>query len=279
MPLRWNSVSFLVDQAARIAELDGIDNIHRFALAIRSANSDTSDVLKKVFSRIHVACFSDDSVNYLLNQCTLAINYWAAKWAGRSGSDRSIAIDRLRIFIEVLARVSVRATPEQARQIFRLAVSLGKKPELHHFWLFDAVKHLSKFSLKSIPDSQKHDVLLDALSFPLQSEISISDQSEISISDHKEWANPVVKHPGERKQDSALDRRIDEIIDHIAPCSTQSASALMRLLPLIEKEFLTNEELKKIVQKVWGNEPNLNHVPETGLLKYVLLEIPQICAT
>ncbi|RMX05960.1 SIR2 family protein [Corticibacter populi] len=266
MPLRWNGVSFLVDQAARIAELDGIDNIHRFALAIRSANSDTSDVLKKVFSRIHVACFSDDNVNYLLNQCTLAINYWAANWAGRSGSDRSIAIDRLRIFIEVLARVSVRATPEQAKQIFRLAVSLGKKPELHHFWLFDAVKHLSEFSLKSIPDSQQHDVLLDALSFPLQ--------SEISIRDHKEWANPVVKHPGERKQGSALDRRIDEIIDHIAPCSPQSAAALLRLLPLIEKEFLTDEELKKISEKVWESEPDLHTLPETGLLKYVLLEIP-----
>ena len=266
MPLRWSGVSFLVEQAAKSAELEGIDNIHRFALAIRSANSDTSEVLKKVFSRVQIACLPESDVTFLLNQCMLAIKYWLKKRKDKSSYASRIAIDRLRVFIEVLARVSVRATAEQAKQIFRLAVSLGKKPELHHLWLFDAVKHLSKFSLKSIPDSQQHDVLLDALSFPLQ--------SEISFKDHKEWGNPVVKHPGERKQDSTLDRRIDEIIDHIAPCSPQSASALLRLLPLIEKEFLTNEELKKIAQKVWGNEPDLNHVPETGLLKYVLLEIP-----
>lgn len=266
MPLRWNGVNFLVEQAARLAELDGVDNIHRFALAIRSANSDTSEVLKKVFSRVHIACLPESDVTFLLNQCMLAINYWLKKREDKSPDASRVAIDRLRVFIEVLARASVRATAEQAKQIFRLAVSLGKKPELHHFWLFDAVKHLSKFSLRSIPDSQQHDILLDALSFPLQ--------SEISIRDHKEWANPVVKHPGERKQDSALERRIDEIIDHIAPCSPQSAPALLRLLPLIEKEFLTDEELKKVSQKVWGSEPDLNNLPETGLLKYVLLEIP-----
>src|SRR5690606_14144560 len=84
----------------------------------------------------------------------------------------------------------------------------------------------------------------------------------------------VVKHPGERKQDSVLDRRIDEIIDHIAPCSSQSAPALLRLLPLIENGFLKAEELNKIEQQVWGGEPDLNNLPETGLLKYVLLKIP-----
>lgn len=266
MPLSWNNVSFFVEQAARLAVLEGIDNAHRFALAIRSANSDSSDVLKKVFSRIQVACFSEDDVIFLLNQCTTAINYWAAKWSEKSNSSGLIAINRLRVFIEVMARISVRVTPEQAKETFRLAVSLGKRPEFHHVWLFDAVKHLSKFSLESIPESQQNDILLDALSFPLP--------SEISIQDYKEWANPIVDYPGERKKGSALDRRIDEIIDRIEPCSFKSAPALLRLLPLIEKGFLTDGELKKVSEKVWGSDPDLHTLPETGLLKHVLIKIP-----
>jgi len=265
MPLRWNNVTFLTEQAARLAELDGMDNVHRFSLAIRSANSDTSEVLKKVFSRIRIACLPESDVNFLLDQCTLAINYWCAKQVDKSYAGH-IAIDRIRVFTEVLARASVRASPERAKQIFGLALSLSKKPELHHIWLTDALRNLSKFSLKSIPELQQQDILLDALSFPLQSEVTARDRNE--------WANPVVKKPGRRDHNSAIDRRIDEIIDHVAPCSPQSAPALLRLLPLIEADFLSNEELKKLSKKIWGSESNPNKLPDTGLLKYVLLELP-----
>ena len=263
MPLRWGGVSFLVEHAGRLAELERIDNVHRFALAIRSANSDTSDALKKVFSRVNIACLPDDDVSFLLDQCRLAINYWVVKQTGESSR---FAIDRLRVFIEVLARVSVRATPDQAKQIFNLALSLSKKPSLQHFWLIDAIKRLSKFSLKSIPESQQHDVLLEALSFPLQ--------TEMNAKVHKDWSNPIIRQPGKRKQCKALDRRIDEIIDQLSPCSSQNAPALLRLFPLIEKSFLTGEELNKISEKVWGDESILQSLPETGLLKYALLELP-----
>ncbi|WP_420390532.1 SIR2 family protein [Marinobacter sp.] len=266
MPLRWNGVSFLVEHAARLAELEGINNVDRFALAIRSSNSDTSDVLKKVFSRVGIACLPDEDVDFLLNQCTQAINYWITKRTDRSADTGRYAIGRLRVFTEVLARVSVRLTPEQAKQVFRLALSLGKNPELHDFWLFDSIKHLAIFSLKSVPDLQQRDILMEALSFPLESEIIVKGR--------KEWVNPVIRFPGERRQDAALDRRIDEIIDRIAPCSPQSAPSLLRLLPLIENNFLTAAEREKVSDKIWGDNPDYQTLPETGLLQHVLLKLP-----
>lgn len=266
VPLRWSSVNFLVEHASRLAELEDIDNNHRFALAIRSANSETSEVLDKVFSRINVACLSENDLNFLLQQCTQAINYWTQKLTENSGDTGSLALERLRVFIEVLARISVRATPEQAKDIFRLAVNLGKKPAFHHFWLFDSVKHLIEFSLQSIPESQHQGILVDALSFPLQ--------IELGIREHKQWVNPVIKIPGERKNDAILDRRIDEIIDRIAPCSIQSAPALLRLIPLIKRGFLTPNEREKIIEKLWGDNLEPQALPITGLLNYVLLELP-----
>ena len=266
MPLRWGNVGFLAEQAARAAELEEINNLHRFTWAIRSASCDTSEVLKKVFSRVRVACFSEDDVTFLIKKCVSAVRYWEEKRKEKSTNVSGFALKRLQVFIEVLARISVRASPEQAKQLFLLAVSLGANPELQHLWLFDPLNHLLDFSLESIPESQQNNVLLDALSFPLQSEIKINYP--------KEWVNPVINQPGERKEDSALDRRIDEIIDHIAPCSSQSASALKRLIPLIDKNFLTERELGKIEQKVWGADPEPKSLPETGLLSYVLLKIP-----
>lgn len=263
MPLRWDYVGFLVEQASRLAELEDIDNIHRFALAIRAANSGTSDILNKVFSRVQIACLPEDDIIFLLSQCKQAINYWTVKLTEKS---ESYAIERLGIFIEVLARVSVRATPEQAMELFRMAVSLGKKPEFHHFWLFDSIKHLIEFALKSIPELQQQDILVDALSFPLQVELTIKERTR--------WVNPVIRNPGERKKNPVLDRRVDEIIDCIAPCSTQSAPALIRLFPLIKNSFLTAKELDKIIEKVWGDNIGQQTIPETGLLHHVLLELP-----
>lgn len=265
MPLRWNDVNFLVEPASKLAVLDEVNGIHCFALAIRAASSDTSDVLKKVFSRTKIACLPHDEVNILLDYCIQAVDYWSSKWR-EGGETRSNAIDRLRVFIEVLARVSVRATAEQAKRVFHLAISLGRSPAIQHFWLFDPLAHMIKYALKSIPESLHHELLLDALSFPLQ--------AEIDIKDHKEWPNPIIKFPGARAQSAALDRRIDEIIDAIAPCSPQSAPALLRILPLLESGFLTDSERQKIMEKIWGVVPDYQSLPETGLLRYVLLELP-----
>lgn len=266
MPLRWSGVSFLVEPASRLVGLNEVDGMHRFALAIRAANSDTSDALKKVFSRTQIACLPQNEADYLLNQCIHAVDYWRSKLSEGTAKQRIHTIDRLRIFIEVLARVSVRATPEQAKRVFHLAIQFGKQTAFHHLRLVDALKHLINYALKSVPDSQHHELLLDALSFPLQ--------TETAFKDHKEWPNPVIRIPGSRASNTALDRRIDEIIDGIAPCSTQSGTALLRLLPLLKNGFLTDDERWNIAEKIWGAAPDYQELPETGLLKYVLLELP-----
>lgn len=267
MPLRWKNIDILTKQAAELAELEEMDWIHRFTLAIRTANSDTSEVLNKVFSRTQIACLPLECVNFLLSNCTEAINYWSVRLTSSTENSLNYAIERLRIFIEVLARVSVRATPEQAKQVFRLATSLSKKRETHNFWLFDSLKHLVEFTLKTIPEAQHHELLLEALLFPIQTEINVSE-------DCSKWPNPIINTPGNREQNTALDRRIDEIIDKIAPCSSNSASALLRLLPLIQKNFLTADECNKIAGKIWGAAPSYQSLPETGLFKYALFELP-----
>lgn len=266
LPLRWGRVNFIVEAVSRLVELDEIDGIHRFSLAIRAANSDTADVLKKVFSRTQVACLPKNESDYLLDHCICAVDYWSSKWLAEKEEIRGYAIDRLRVFLEILARISARATPEQAKRLFRLACELGGNSGFHHLFLFDSLKHLIDYSLKSIPEINQHDLLLDALLFPLQSEIQLKNEPG--------WPNPVIEFPGNRNQNAALDRRVDEIIDLITSGSAQSASVLLRIKPLFEKKFLTDAECRKIAEKIWGGTPDYQTLPETGLLKCVLLNLP-----
>ena len=262
MPLRGRGIGFLVEPASKLSELDEMAGIHRFSLAIRSANSDSSTELKKVFSRTRVACLSEIEVGELINNCIQAINYWTSKASTGLPDGSNYAVDRLRVFIEVLARIAVRATPEQASNIFNLACRLGGISALQHVWLANPLGHLISYSINSIPESKHHELVLSALSFPLTEEIKFREIYE--------WPNPVIDFPGARQKSSALDRRISEIIDAIAPCSRKSAPALLRLLPLLKCGFLTDDEKSRISEKIWGELPDYQNLPDTGLLKFVL---------
>jgi len=79
IPLRWSgagsSIDFLNKSAVRLLDIDELDDESRFALAIRYANSGTSAVLTKTFSRVQVARFSSEVVAYLFNCCEAALEY------------------------------------------------------------------------------------------------------------------------------------------------------------------------------------------------------------
>lgn len=266
IPLRWRYMSFLVTYAVKLTDLEGLNNLDYLTLAIRSASSDNCKVMNSVFSRLRIACLPQADADTLLSRCSLAVDYYIAKLTNYSGDDYRYILDRLCVFIEVLARLSIRATPDLAIQYFRRACSLCNKLAFRHPLLIDALRDLAKFTLESIPENQHVNVLPDALDIPLASEFGDGEP--------RIWMNPVIHFPGKRSQNPAIDRRIDAIINQIMPNSAKSAPALERLLPLISKGFLTQEERLKIQNRVWSEEPNFTVLPATGLYPSALLEIP-----
>lgn len=130
----------------------------------------------------------------------------------------------------------------------------------------ESLAHLTKYSLASVPTSMHYELLLVALSFPLQREMGGGKVHN--------WPNPIIKFPASSRSDSsAIDKRIDEIIDCIPPCADESSSALLRLLPLLDSNFLKLAERQKIINCIWGSEPNYDNLPEVGLLKHVLIRL------
>ncbi|ROM90148.1 SIR2 family NAD-dependent protein deacylase [Pseudomonas brassicacearum] len=265
MPLRWNDVSLLVNPAAKLAELDEI-GVDCFALAIRAASSDVSKVLDKVLSRTKIACMDQHHADFLLNSCVRAVEYWKSRLLERTKRSEDYPANRLRTFIEALSRLSVRASIQQAKQLFILGVELGKNKLCQRHMFSESLAHLTKYSLASVPTSMHYELLLVALSFPLQREMGGGKVHN--------WPNPIIKFPASSRSDStAIDKRIDEIIDCIPPCADESSSALLRLLPLLDSNFLKLAERQKIINCIWGSEPNYDNLPEVGLLKHVLIRL------
>ena len=264
MPVRWEWSNFLADAAAQIAMNDEVDQV-RYSLAILSANSDTSDVLQKVYSRIQVAIIPQKEVDLLVTQCEEAIKYWIGKRSSGTQKQQRYSLDRLQIFIEVLARLMIRMPSDKAQDIFRLAMDMGGRKELRHTQLFGSLENLIRYTLESIPKTQQQELLIDALQYPLHNEIN----------EESEWPNPIIQYVTERKTGPSVDRRIEEIINQVIPCENQSSAALLRLLPLLDGGILTAREKNKIAREVWANiQPDYNRLPETGLLCYLLIKLP-----
>lgn len=259
--------SLLSDKAKAIVLYGGTGTeLIDLQLAIRAASSEDSSVIKEVFGRINVACFTQRSVDFLIHRVTSAIEHWQQV---RSAEGKGVdSLTRLRVFMEVLARLVVRVPSSQAKEIFLLSASLAEQSEMRHLWLRTSLNSLVNNSLASIPGPELSDVLPIALKFPLAHEIGGRGGPE--------WPNPVIKYPGERPVSSAIDERIVQLIDAVRAAEDSSRrDCLLRLLPFCRKSnFLTEAEHNSLADAIWGDAPEYAVLPETGLLPHALLILP-----
>lgn len=272
LPLRWEWTVLLCDAAEQLVVSESSDiGLHRCTLAIRAANSDDSEAIKQIFSRITLANTPQEVVATLANRLIPAIAYWRKQALIGTAQQKFKAIDAIRVLIEALARLTIRLSPEESKNVFRLAMEIGRDSALKHFWLFEVIDHLAQYSLKSIPDVQQSDLLFDALSFPLPCEIGIDAARDV-----ERWPNPVIDSQCKRENDPRLDRRIQELIEAAVPGSSSCASVLLRLVPLAKNNMLTREELNRLAIRLWGENPGYKVLPHTGLLPHALLVLPAV---
>ena len=85
LPLRWKSSGIISDLVNKLCEIDGLESKHRFVLAVLSATNASDDVLNKVFSRTQIACLVQSEIQFLIDNCKNAIEYWAIKIEENSG--------------------------------------------------------------------------------------------------------------------------------------------------------------------------------------------------
>lgn len=266
IPLRWDQSALLSKHAEKLVELEGVEGPYSFSLAVRAANSDTSEIIKKTFSRLKVACFDYAHVELLADQCLRAIGYWKDKATGRNIASGRHAMTRLRVFIEILARISVRLPPEKARDLFIFAADLSKTPALRDIWLKDALNSLLSYTLESVPEDDQAALLQSALEVPLPSEVGLNYQG---------WPNPVIEVPGKRVANSAIDRRIGEIIESVSRDRQNAESALVRLIPLLDADYLTVPERAALLTCLWGSDSSNPIQQAPGrLFAHGLLKLP-----
>lgn len=266
IPLRWKSVSLLIDPAKKIHDLLDDAREEQQALSIRIANSETSESIQRSFSRIAVANLSDVSAHNLFYRSISAIKYWSDKYRLGTPDQKWVAPTKLRIFIEVLARLVVRVNADMAKEAFSLAMKLGERNEIAHPWITPSLGHLIDYSIRSVPKFRQKYLLTEALRFPLTHELSKQLPNC--------WPNPVIEFPGAREINPQTDSRISSIIEAIDNRRATSQDAIARLAPLVDSGFLTKGELEQIASRLWDHLPEGQVLPNVGLRSFAFAILP-----
>lgn len=251
--------------ASLITNIENIPTRQKMVLSIRASDSNSSDIIIKTLSRVRIAELSEEDVNFLISSCDSGIDFWCAEFTNHN----KISLDYLRVLLEVLARVSIRASPEKAKHIFRKACNLAKLPNLRHMWLYEPLGNLVNYSLSAIRTEEKPDILKEILTFPLPQDMQ---------NDHfNKWPNPVIEDLKFYKRDytdNQLTQCIYELINKIKVPDIESANILERLYPLIITNNLSSSEIERIQFKIWGQKPDYSVVPEVGYYSHALLKLP-----
>ena len=266
LPMRWSSglsMGIFSSIARKIVQINELPPRNNMLLAIRTADSDTSEVIKEVFSRIEVAKLAIEDVNFLTSICEQGIDYWLIQFNFK----KQFASVKIRIFTEVLARLSIRVNSEKAKQIFKRGCQLATLPIATDIWLHDPLSNLMTHSLSAISQIDQQELLLEALNFPTVFEVDNC---------LNRWVNPIIKNLANYKRSGnlAFDKRVAELIDSIELNNEKSRDILSRIKPLVEFDVLSEEEKQKLCIKLWGENPTYESFPKVGFYPHAFLSLP-----
>ncbi|MCP2072232.1 UNVERIFIED_ORG: hypothetical protein J2Y77_001668 [Pseudomonas lini] len=287
----WEGVNVFSTQFEKILFLDELSERDRMRFSLRFATVDTSENINRMFSRVNVAATAEETAHEIRQLCLNAINYFSDRYIS-SKSSTIFVISKLRVMIEVYARLIVRSTPEEAKEAFRFAIGLEERRVVRHVWTFRAYGNLLNYCLTCIPTSQQGELLEEVLRFPLASEKNSS-----------EWPELIMNIPGPRNDDPKITLRIFEMIDSIAKFSIAprsiithpiegipteileelnrsssipsiSTPTIARLLPLVLEGFTSEEENAYLASAIYGADKQFDALPSSGFYPHIFSLLP-----
>ncbi|MCY3700414.1 MAG: SIR2 family protein [Gemmatimonadetes bacterium] len=219
-------------------------------LVLRICRSDQDPLLLRVFSRSRVA-FMPEAVTKSIHGSAINLIEHAS---GRITETRELFwIERLRVGIEVLSRITLRCTPDQVGTIFDRALSdYARSPIANHHLMAKPLRRLLWRSWGALPVPDRTERILDLLTAPIRDGASVEISSALDASELLLDPTP----PPTRTSDN--DTRWAQAGSTIAQALRVAGEARSRGairagyagLP----EHLTPDELGEIAEALWHSD-------------------------
>ncbi|WP_174916522.1 SIR2 family NAD-dependent protein deacylase [Burkholderia lata] len=274
LPIRTSGVNFCADTAQAVAKITHLRTVDWYIWLMRGLHSHCDKVFDVYFSRIAVAQLSDEVSSKLISVVRAGADFWVNRIETSQGEeltdDRSGAIDRLRLHLMVLSRLTVRMSEDDAQATLLYAFGLAKQDSMRNHWILEALNELANQSVAALPPSRQSQIALEIIEFPL----SVECQSETR------WWPDVINRiwysvPHRSGEDGRWRHRIQQLLTAAKNGEPSRKEAVLRLSYLSLRESLQPDERASFADALWSEIDSQNELPaNTGLLSSALANLP-----
>lgn len=278
LPRTFAHYDIIGGRLARALEVDPRISDATTWLAARQLRSATSGLINERFGRVHVSTLSLELVRELVAALKRSIEFGLPRLADRlpDGSShwRGSWLERCIRWTELLSRLVVRLTPEEAIEVWRFGMTLGHSSNWAHWWLYEPLTNLMRRALEAIPGSLREQVVQDVVGFPLPEEKEAKSQE-------RHWPEMIQRiqpHYIHRDMgDTGWASRVSKLIHFVRVGGILNRTrATWRLLVIHEASMLTESEQRDFAAALWSRRAAENALPnELELYDHVILLCPE----
>ncbi len=272
LPMHLNHYSIVGATAREAVELAFEPSVRWYSWFLRWISSHNDKLFERYFGRLALAQLSSETAAELTRRVTVSLAFWRSRLdAATPGPDFNFALERLRLYIAAMSRLTIRQSGSDAGETFALACDLAKDRQMKHPSLTKILGDLLKYSIQAVPQSDRGTLILSGLEFPLSAEKNV---------DPHFWPDSILFFWGGRfsrpAEDLRWNVRIQQLIQASVAGQPSRNEAVNRLAFLAIHNLLTSDESQSFGDALWSEtDREENGIPgKTDLLMSIFTKLP-----
>ena len=278
---RWPPSKEMLAQAAEWLHRDGQTEF-AMRLMLRVTTYEDDDLVRRLLSRPNLATVPETVVASIVGLCERTIDYYVQRGLRRRGFEGVVSpIERVRVAIEMLARLTLRLKPERAAEVLRKGLAVyGNRMFYSNLLLRGPIRHLLSRSWEALPIPAKADLALELLAAPIAgvdgytpNPYGFIDPGELIDGGGGEEAIPRRDEQNNKEWEATV-----RFLVRALGCAEEAGSrAMLRLVQVAMAGRLTSDEEAKVGRAIWGGDDReYEGLPgEKTLRHWVYLRMPE----
>ena len=271
----------MLGQASEWFHRDGQTEL-ALRLMLRVTTYEGDDLVRRLLSRPNLATSSEDVVVRIVGLCERVVEYYEGRGLRWSGSQGVVSpIERVRVAMEILARLALRLKPERAATVLRRGLALYGNPIFYsNILMREPIRHLLSRSWQALPMPAKTDLALELLAAPIvgvdgytPNAYGFVDTGELI----DRWGQEKAIPSREEQNSEAWETTVRFLIRALACGEEARSRAMLRLVQVVLAGRLTTEEEEKVGRAIWAkdNRDDEGLPGEKTLRHWVYLRMPE----